>query len=152
MLVMHHYLDLPADATAVPRKATAVVVLGPRGAVRYATGIAGLAAILFGFLGAKAHPAFLLGATFTVPAVFFHATVDPTDLRSVTRNELRTIQLGILAGASTAVGIAPILWPLLPLAAVGYMAHLAIAAPPADLVRAWRRAPGVEAHRRGTSK
>jgi len=59
----------------------------------------------------------------------------------VTRNELRIIQLGIAAGAGTAVGLAPGMWPVLPAAVLGYLAHLAVVAPPAELARAWRRAP-----------
>ena len=73
--------------------------------------------------------------------------MDPIDLKSVTRNELRIIQLGIAAGLSTAVGLAPPLWPLLPLAAVGYLTHLAVVAPPAELARAWRKAPRAKAAR-----
>jgi len=71
-----------------------------------------------------------------------HLRTNPTDLESVTRNELRIIQLGIAAGLSTAVGLAPVLWPMLPLAVLGYVAHLAVVSPPAELGRAWRRAPG----------
>ncbi len=84
-------------------------------------------------------PAFFLGAAFTMPAVWIHFRINPSDLKSVTQNELRVIQLGVAAGLSTAVGLAPPLWPLLPIAAVGYLAHLAVAAPPAELARAWRK-------------
>src|SRR3989442_1391760 len=97
------------------------------------------AAWLYALLGAMVHPAFFLGAAFTVPAVWIHLRIDPSELKSVTRNELRVIQLGVAAGLSTAVGLAPPLWPLLPIAAVGYLAHLAVAAPPAELARAWRK-------------
>src|SRR5439155_1521596 len=85
-------------------------------------------------------PAFLLGFALTLPAVLIHLGTNPTDLESVTRNELRIIQLGIAAGLSTAVGLAPVLWPMLPLAVLGYVAHLAVVSPPAELGRAWRRA------------
>ncbi len=101
--------------------------------------MAATAAALYAILGATVHPAFFLGAAFTVPAVWIHFRIDPSDLKSVTRNELRVIQLGVAAGLSTAVALAPPLWPLLPIAAVGYLAHLAIAAPPAELARAWRK-------------
>jgi len=76
-----------------------------------------------------------------VPAAWIHFHIEPTDLRSVTRNELRVIQLGVAAGLATAVGLAPPLWPLLPIAALGYFAHLAVAAPPPELARAWRKVP-----------
>src|SRR5216117_455022 len=142
MLMMHHYLDAPMDAAAVPPKRTTVVAIGFPNSKRYAAGIAFVAALLYGILGLTTHPAFLLGFALTLPAVLIHLRTNPTDLESVTRNELRIIQLGIAAGLSTAVGLAPVLWPMLPLAVLGYVAHLAVVSPPAELGRAWRRAPG----------
>ena len=141
MLVVHHYLDEPMDAGATPPKRTTVVALGYTNARRYAGVMAGIAAALYAILGAIVHPAFFLGAIFTVPAAWIHFHIEPTDLRSVTRNELRVIQLGVAAGLATAVGLAPPLWPLLPIAALGYFAHLAVAAPPPELARAWRKVP-----------
>jgi 1,4-dihydroxy-2-naphthoate octaprenyltransferase len=142
MLMVHHYLDAPMDAAAVPPKRTTVVAFGFPNSQRYAAGMAATAAILYGALGVISQPAFLLGCALTLPAIWIHLRTKPTDLESVTRNELRIIQLGIAAGLSTAVGLAPVLWPMLPLAAVGYLAHLAVVSPPAELGRAWRRAPG----------
>jgi len=139
MLIVHHYLDEPMDAGARPPKRTTVVALGFTNAKRYAGIMAAIAATLHAVLGATVHPAFFLGAAFTVPAVWIHFRIDPSDLESVTRNELRVIQLGVAAGLSTAVALAPPLWPLLPIAVVGYLAHLAVAAPPAELARAWRK-------------
>jgi len=139
MLIVHHYLDEPMDAGARPPKRTTVVALGFTNAKRYAGIMAAIAATLYAVLGATVHPAFFLGAAFTVPAVWIHFRIDPSDLESVTRNELRVIQLGVAAGLSTAVALAPPLWPLLPIAVVGYLAHLAVAAPPAELARAWRK-------------
>lgn len=141
MLVMHHYADAPADAAARPVKRTTVVALGFPRAIWYAASLAVGAAVVYEALGLTVNPAFAAGAIFTLPAVWAHLRVSPSDLRSVTRNELRVIQLGILAGLSVAVGLAPILWPLMPLAAAGYLAHLLAVAPPADLARAWRRQP-----------
>jgi len=141
MLVVHHYLDANADAAAVPAKRTAVVVLGPARARTYATSLAAAGAVLYGVLGVFVHPAFLLAAGLTVAAAVVHSRTDPTDLRSSTRNELRVIQLGIAAGLSVAFLLAPQLWPLIPVAALGYVAHLAAVAPPAELARAWRAAP-----------
>lgn len=143
MLMVHHYLDAPMDSMARPAKRTTVVAIGLPRAKLYAAGMAATAALLYALLGIV-HPAFLFGAAFTIPAVWIHLKTDGGDMLSVTRNELRVIQLGIAAGLSTAVGIAPILWPLLPLAAVAYLAHLAVASPPAALSRAWRRPPGTK--------
>ena len=150
MLVMHHYLDVPSDAAATPEKRTSVVAFGPRRARRYATGLALAGAIVYGLAGLFVHPAFVLGAGLTLVAALFHSRTDPVDLRAVTRNELRVIQLGIAAGLSVAVILAPPLWPLIPVAAIGYLVHLAVAAPPSELAHAWRVAPA--AHARGRPK
>src|SRR5437764_245917 len=107
MLMMHHYLDAPMDAAAVPPKRTTVVAIGFPNSKRYAAGIAFVAALLYGILGLTTHPAFLLGFALTLPAVLIHLRTNPTDLESVTRNELRIIQRGIAPGLSTAVGPAP---------------------------------------------
>jgi 1,4-dihydroxy-2-naphthoate octaprenyltransferase len=147
MLIVHHYLDAPMDARAVPPKRTSVVALGFGNSKRYAAGMTAVAAFLYAFLAATVHPAFYLGVLFTAPAVWIHLRIKPEDLKAVTRGELQVIQLGIAAGLSTAVGLAPALWPMLPVAAAGYAAHLAVVSPPADLARAWRRGPG----RRGRS-
>ncbi len=141
MLVVHHYQDAPADAQADPPKRTTVVFLGPRNSRRYATALSATAAAVYAALGVTVHPAFLLGAGLSLVATIVHARVDLTRLASITRTELRIIQLGIAAGLATSVALAPILWPLVPLAALGYMAHLRAVAPPAELARAWRRAP-----------
>src|SRR5205823_2397741 len=126
MLMVHHYLDAPMDAAASPPKRTTVVALGLPKAKKYAAGMAAAASILYGLLGVLGYPAFLLGMAWTLPAVWIHLHTKADELESVTRNELRVIQLGIAAGLSTAVGLAPSLWPLLPIAAVAYLAHLAV--------------------------
>lgn len=144
MLVVHHYLDAPMDKIARPPKRTTVVALGPRSSRWYAASMATVASAIYGLLGALIHPAFFLGAGLTAVAVWIHARLDPTDMKSVTRNELRVIQLGVAGGLSTAVALAPPLWPMLPLAVAGYFAHLFVASPPAELARAWRKAPATE--------
>jgi 1,4-dihydroxy-2-naphthoate octaprenyltransferase len=141
MLMVHHYLDAPMDAAATPPKRTTVVAFGFDRSKQYAAAMASIAAIIYGLLGVFVHPAFLLGGALTAPAAWIHLRIDPTDLKSVTRGELRIIQLGIAAGLSTAVGLAPLLWPLLPIAALGYLVHLAVVSPPAELGRAWRKGP-----------
>src|SRR2546428_10790775 len=103
-----------------------------------------IGAFVYGFLGVLVHPAFLLGSALTVPAVWIHLRIAPRDLKSVTGGELQVIQLGIAAGLATAVGLAPPLWPLLPIAVAGYLLHLAVVSPPAGLGRAWRKGPAVQ--------
>ncbi len=137
MLVMHHYQDAPADARAVPPKRTTVVFLGSAWARRYAALLAAAAAAVDALLTLLVSPAFLIGFAFTLPSILVHARTDLGRLASVTRNELRVIQLGIAAGLSVSVLLAPFLWPLLPLAALGYAVHLWTVAPPAELARAW---------------
>lgn len=139
MLVMHHYQDAPSDAAAVPPKRTTVVVLGPRRSRRYAAALAAAGAAVYGLLGVLRSPIFLVGSGLTLIAAAVHARTDLRSLFSITRNELRIIQLGIAAGLAVAVGIAPVLWPLMPLAALGYYLHLRAAAPPSELAHAWRR-------------
>ncbi len=148
MLVVHHYADAPMDAAAVPPKRTTVVALGYRNAKRYAAGMTFAAVLLDLWLAVTFHHAFFFAAALTLPMIWFHLRIDPPDLESTTRNELRVIQLGIAAGLSTSVLLAPSLWPLLPLAALGYLAHLMVAAPPPALAHAWRRAPAMESRDR----
>jgi 1,4-dihydroxy-2-naphthoate octaprenyltransferase len=153
MLLMHGYLDETADAHAVPRKATAIHALGRGGTVGYATAVVAVGAALYLALGVLVHLAFLVGVACTVPAAVVHASTRRWDLRSVTWNELKIIQLGIAAGLGSALLLAPALWPLAPIAAAGYVAHLAAASPPAGLARAWL--PHIRLplrSRRGTSK
>jgi len=138
MLVMHHYLDANADAAATPRKRTTVLALGSEGARTYATAVAAAGALAYLAVGVLVHPSFFVGAGLTAVAALLHARVHPRDLRSVTRAELRVIQLGIAAGLVPAAVLAPSLAVLLPLAAIGYLAHLAVVAPPRGLARAWR--------------
>ena len=141
MLVMHHYQDAPSDAAANPPKRTTVVLLGPRRSRAYASALAAGAAALYTTLGLLREPVLLLGAALTAGAAAVHARTDLRSLASITRSELQVIQLGVAAGLGVSVGLAPVLWPLLPAAALGYYAHLRAAAPPPELARAWRRAP-----------
>lgn len=127
MLAMHHYIDAPADAAATPPKRTTVVFLGPAGARAYATLLATGGATIY--------------ETLTLPSLVAHARGRPWDLMSVIRNELRVIQFGIAAGLAVAVVLAPFLWPLIPLAALSYVTHLVVEAPPAELRRAWLPGP-----------
>ncbi len=137
MLVMHDYQDAPSDAQADPPKRTTVVVLGPVRSRWYATLLAAGGATVYGLLGFLVHPAFFVGTALTLAAALVHARTDLDSLVSITRNELRIIQLGIAAGLGTAVVLAPVLWPLLPVAAFGYWLHLRIVAPPRELASAW---------------
>src|SRR5205807_1305244 len=124
MLIVHHYLDAQMDARARPQKRTSVVALGFRNAKRYAAAMTAVGAILFGALALAVRREFIFGALFTAPAVWIHLRIRPTDLKSVTRGELQVIQLGIAAGLSTAVALAPSLWPMIPLAAGDRMGEI----------------------------
>jgi 1,4-dihydroxy-2-naphthoate octaprenyltransferase len=139
MLVMHHYQDAPSDAQAHPPKRTTVVTLGQSGSRWYATLLALGAAAVYAGLAIEVSAAFLLGTVFTLVAVVVHSRTDLRSLASITRNELRVIQLGIAAGLSVSTALAPVLWPLLPIAAVAYAVHLRVVGPPAELARAWLR-------------
>jgi 1,4-dihydroxy-2-naphthoate octaprenyltransferase len=151
MLVVHHYQDAPSDAAANPPKRTTVVLLGPTRSRRYATALSAAATTIYGALGIAVHPAFLLGAGLSLVTTVVHARTGLSQLTSITRGELRIIQLGIAAGLATSVALAPFLWPVLPLAVLGYAAHLRAVAPPAELARAWRRSrrPAEEGNRPG---
>src|SRR3989442_5106518 len=127
MLIVHHYLDEPMDAGAPPLKRTTVVARGFRNAKRSAGIMAAIAAALYALLGAMVHPSFFPGAAFTVPAVTIHLRIDPSQLKSATRNEPRAIHLGVAAALSTAAGLAPPLCPLHPTAATPYLSHLSVA-------------------------
>lgn len=148
MLVMHHYADVAADARAVPLKRTTVVALGLPRARTYATALAASGAALYGVAAFAVHPAFAIGAALSAGSAIVHGRVRPGDLMSVTRHELRVIQLGLAAGLVPAALVAPALWPLLPVAGAGYAAHLLAVAPPAGLARAWRRTRPGDAPRR----
>lgn len=139
MLLIHHYQDAASDALASPPKRTTVVFLGPRRSRSYATGLSAAATAIYGALGIAIHPAFFAGAALCLAATVVHARINLSRLASVTRGELRVIQLGIAAGLATSIALAPGLWPLAPLAGAGYLAHLKTVAPPAELARAWRR-------------
>ncbi len=152
MLVMHHYQDAPSDFAARPPKRTTVVALGPTWSRRYAATLAGAAAAVYAALTVLVDPAFLAGAALALVSVAVHARTDLRSLASITRNELRIIQLGIAAGLVVSVVLAPPLWPLLPLAALGYVVHLRVVAPPEELAHAWlpvRRRPAEEGNSAG---
>lgn len=141
MLVTHHLLDVEADARSRPVKRTVVVAFGPRRARSYAVGLAAGGSALFAVAAIGIHPALGFGAVAAAACAAFLARADPRDLVSVTRNELRVIQLGVAGGIASAIALAPWLWPLLPVAIVGYALHIAAASPPPRLARAWLSAP-----------
>ena len=128
MLLVHHYLDREADAAARPAKRTTIVALEfPAGKV-YTLVVAAAAIVLFGAAALSGEIAFLVAAIAAVVGLAAHAAIDPTDVASVTRGELRVIQAGIAGGVGTAILLAPVLWPLAPIAALGYVAHLRVGA------------------------
>jgi len=126
MLMMHHYLDVEADLAAQPPKRTTIAFLGRRSGKAYTESYAVAALVGFAVLTVW-YPVFLAAVPFAALAVLAHARTNPADVRSVTGNELRVIQLGIATGMAASVALAPILLPL-PLAAVaGYLVHLRLA-------------------------
>ncbi|HCU94937.1 MAG TPA: manganese transporter [Actinobacteria bacterium] len=93
-------------------------VLGPWTNARWLNVVAG---IIIGLL-------LMLSGTLVVTTLFSGASAP-------------AVVIWIAAGLAVSVGLDPALWPLLPLAAAGYVVHLRVVAPPPELARAWRR-PG----------
>ena len=116
MLMMHHYLDRIPDSRARPRKTTTIVLLGAAGR-RYGVLWAVIAFAASVLLAALVDGAFAAMAVGTAIALAFHASVDPDDAASVTRNELGVILAGMAAGLGTAAILAPeMTWALVPVA------------------------------------
>jgi 1,4-dihydroxy-2-naphthoate octaprenyltransferase len=116
MLMMHHYLDRIPDSRARPRKTTTIVLLGAAGR-RYGVLWAVIAFAASVLLAALVDGAFAAMAVGTAIALAFHASVDPDDAASVTRNELGVILAGMAAGLGTAAVLAPeMTWALVPVA------------------------------------
>ena len=126
MLMMHHYLDVEADLAARPRKMTTIAFLGRRAGKAYTTAWA-LAALAGFALLAVWIPAFLAAVPFAALSAATHARTIPSLAPSVTKNELRVIQLGIATGLAVSVLLAPTLLPLPLAAVVGYVLHLKLA-------------------------
>lgn len=126
MLMMHHYLDLEADLGASPPKRTTIAVLGRRAGKVYTAAWAVAAVAGFAFLVTRSI-LFLPALPFATLAVLAHLRTRPAEPSSVTRNELRVIQLGIATGLSVAVVLAPVLAALPLIAVAGYLIHLKLA-------------------------
>jgi 1,4-dihydroxy-2-naphthoate octaprenyltransferase len=114
MLMMHHYLDRVPDSRARPRKTTTIVLLGAAGR-RYGVLWAAIAFAAAVLLAALVDGAFLVMAAGAAVALALHATVDPDDPASVTRNELGVILAGMAGGLGTAAVLVPeMAWALVP--------------------------------------
>ena len=123
MLLVHHYLDVEADLAASPPKRTTIAMLGREAGKAYTVGYAVSALLAFALLSLWS-PLFLPAVPFAVLAVVAHARTRPADARSVTRNELAVIQLGIATGMAASVALAPSLLALPVGALLGYLVHL----------------------------
>jgi len=129
MLLVHHYLDRDADAASHPPKRTTVVVLGFPAAKVYTLVVAAAAVTMFAVATSIGGNAFLLAVGASVAGLVAHARIRPRDVASTTRGELRVIQAGVAGGLGTAIVLAPLLWPVAPVALIGYLLHLRIGAP-----------------------
>ena len=134
MLLVHHYLDLAADRAASPRKVTTVVHLGLRWATTYASGFAIAALVLTAVAGAMAWP-FLLALAPLALVLRSHRQIRPEDLGSVTAEEIRIIQGGILAGLLASIILAPFLFLSAILAVPAFAIHYWLATSPGMAAR-----------------
>jgi 1,4-dihydroxy-2-naphthoate octaprenyltransferase len=126
MLQMHHYLDVEADLAAVPPKRTTIAYLGRKAGKAYAMGYAVVAAAAFGVLAVSSLE-FLPAVACAVLAILVHMRTNPRSVESVTKNELRVIQIGTAAGLSAALLMAPVLVAVPVVAIGGYLVHLRLA-------------------------
>lgn len=128
MLLVHHYLDERADLAAVPPKRTTIAILGfPPGQV-YTSVVAAGAAVLFGACVLLGGAPFAIALVACLAGLLAHRWMDPRDPTSVTRGELWIIEAGVAGGLGTAIAVAPALWPVAPIALLGFVAHLRIGA------------------------
>ena len=142
MLLVHHYLDRDADAAAEPPKRTTVVALGFPAAKTYTLAIAAAAVATFAVAAAVGGLGFLIALGGACAGFVAHSRIRPRDVASTTRGELRVIQAGIAGGLGTAIVLAPVLWPVAPVALIGYLIHLRIGAPFAAPAPTSSRSPG----------
>jgi 1,4-dihydroxy-2-naphthoate octaprenyltransferase len=118
MLMMHHYLDHDADRAASPVKTTTIVRLGLERGHRYAVGWSALALAAAG-LAALVHPELLPLVAAYAAGLACQIRCRPSDVASVTTNELAVIFFGI-AGAllSSALVVPALAWSALAAAAL----------------------------------
>ena len=129
MLLVHHYADVAADTAASPRKETTVVRLGATRAKGYATALAAAALALTAVAAVAAWP-FLLALPVLAGVLVLHHRTRPTELPSVTANEIGIIQGGIVAGLVPSALLAPYLIVPALLAVPAYAAHFWLATSP----------------------
>jgi 1,4-dihydroxy-2-naphthoate octaprenyltransferase len=127
MLEVHHYLDVGPDLGATPRKLTTVAWLGPRRGKAYTLAFASAVVVLAAVLAATYAAAFAAAAVLAAGAWIVHARIRPEDADSVTRGELRIIQLGIVTGFAPSLLLLPWLWVPALLVPLGYVVHLRVA-------------------------
>jgi 1,4-dihydroxy-2-naphthoate octaprenyltransferase len=131
MLMMHHYLDHDADASAQPPKVTSIVYLGLERGRGYAIGWC-LVALVAAVAGSAAQPRLLpLVAGYAV-GLLAHLRCKPSDVASVTAAEMQVILAGIAAALAAAALVDPPLAVALPVAALLIALEMRMAVAPAQ--------------------
>ncbi len=131
MLMVHHYLDRDADASATPPKVTSIVYLGLDRGRRYAIGWC-LVALAAAIAGSALQPRLLpLVAGYAV-GLLAHVRCRPDDVASVTAAEMQVIFAGIGAALAAAALVDPPLALTLPAAAVLILLEMRMAVAPAQ--------------------
>jgi 1,4-dihydroxy-2-naphthoate octaprenyltransferase len=130
MLMMHHYLDRDADASAQPPKVTSIVYLGLERGRRYAIGWC-LVALVAAIAGSAVQPRLLpLVAGYAV-GLLAQVRCKPADVASVTAAEMQVILAGIAAALVAAALVDPPLAVTLPVAAILIALEMRMAVAPA---------------------
>ena len=130
MLMVHHYLDRDADASAQPPKVTSIVYLGLERGRRYAIGWC-LVALVAAIAGSVSQPRLLpLVAGYAV-GLLAHVRCRPGDVASVTAAEMQIIFAGIAAALAAAALVDPPLAVTLPAAVLLIALEMRMAVAPA---------------------
>jgi 1,4-dihydroxy-2-naphthoate polyprenyltransferase len=130
MLMVHHYLDRDADASAQPPKVTSIVYLGLDRGRRYAIGWC-LVALVAAIAGSSAQPRLLPLVVGYAAGLLAHVRCRPGDVASVTSAEMQIIFAGIAAALTAAALLDPPLALTLPAAVLLIALEMRIAVAPA---------------------
>ncbi len=146
MLLVHHYLDRDADLASIPPKRTTVAVLGFPKAKFYTMAVAMAPIPLFTLSLVLGGWPFAIPVIGSLVGLAAHSRLRPRDPTSVTPGELRIIEAGIAGGVGGAIALAPVLWPLAPVAVAGFLLHLRVGAryvtPPTPALSRTQGIPG----------
>jgi 1,4-dihydroxy-2-naphthoate octaprenyltransferase len=130
MLMVHHYLDRDADASAQPPKVTSIVYLGLDRGRRYAIGWC-LVALVAAIAGAAAQPRLLPLVVGYAAGLLAHVRCRPGDVASVTSAEMQIIFAGIAAALAASALLDPPLALTLPAAVLLIALEMRMAVAPA---------------------